>query len=169
MDLLPQLFSDKTISSHGRQFLNNNHVLGPKCWACSKPFTNSLLREDHHIIPSAFGGHDGPQVSLCSDHHSLLHKVADLLLAKSANLDVIRGFLLGLTEGEVSRILYLSTRAAQAERVFKNDPNRGVQLSVTVSNTLLTEVKKAATALNLTVTDLMQEAIKEYVRRRFPL
>lgn len=42
------------------------------CWVCSgKDGLN-----DHHVIPQAYGGVDGPQVTLCATHHTFIHTVA---------------------------------------------------------------------------------------------
>ena len=42
------------------------------CWACKR--RDGL--HDHHIVPQAYGGVDGPQVTLCGSHHTLIHEVA---------------------------------------------------------------------------------------------
>lgn len=169
-DLLTHLYNLPNLGNYGAYFRDNTMQLGDKCWVCNRRFSNNLLREDHHVIPTAFGGRDGPQASLCSDHHSLLHKIADLVVPqRDQDIAVVEGFLLGLTSVEQSRTLYLSTRAAMAERVFKDDPNRGVSVSVSLPNTLLKEAQQAAKVLNLSMTTMMTEALIEYVRRRFPL
>lgn len=170
MDLLEVIYNRPDLKRHAKPFIMDSW-LKPMCWTCLKPFNNSRLRNDHHIIPSAFGGRDGPQVSLCSDHHALLHKVADLLVVadKRTVTPEIQAFLMGLTEEEVSRTMFLASRAAHAERTFRNDPNRGVLISTTVPNTLLLEIKQAAKILDLTVADLTTEALTEYIRRRFPV
>ena len=157
-----------TVRQHATTFGPKTMWLKHQCWVCARRFSNNLLREDHHIIPVAFGGVNGPQVSLCSDHHSLLHKVAEILVPENtATYDDIQGFLLDLTAPEKSRILFLATRAANAERVTGRDPNRGIAISTTVPSALLKEIKTAAKVLNLSVADLTREALIEYVRRRF--
>ena len=47
---------------------NLNH-----CWVCHDA---SSLHE-HHIIPQAYGGVDGPTVTLCATCHNGVHHVAD--------------------------------------------------------------------------------------------
>lgn len=42
------------------------------CWACK---TKEGLH-NHHVIPQAYGGVDGPLVTLCGTHHTLIHEVA---------------------------------------------------------------------------------------------
>lgn len=43
------------------------------CWICLSP---SSLHE-HHIVPRAYGGSDGPTVTLCATCHNGIHHVAD--------------------------------------------------------------------------------------------
>lgn len=43
------------------------------CWVCTD--TSSL--HEHHIIPQAYGGVDGPTVTLCATCHNGVHHVAD--------------------------------------------------------------------------------------------
>ena len=43
------------------------------CWVCHE--TSSL--HEHHIIPQAYGGVDGPTVTLCATCHNGVHHVAD--------------------------------------------------------------------------------------------
>lgn len=43
------------------------------CWVCDSP---SSLHE-HHMIPQAYGGTDGPTVTLCASCHNGVHHVAD--------------------------------------------------------------------------------------------
>jgi hypothetical protein len=169
-DLLTQLIEQRMFKELGKVFIDKPMQLNKTCWVCDRPFTNNLLFEDHHVIPRAFGGTNGPQVRLCSDHHSLLHKIADRLVPqKQADLQHIQPFLLGLTTKAAKAIIYLACTAAIAERTFSNDPNRGVPVSFSIPNSLLIQAKKATKTLNLTMPDLLMEALQEYLRRRFPL
>ena len=169
-DLLLQLVNDRTFKALGQIFVEEPMQLHPQCWACDVPFTNNLLPEDHHVIPRAFGGNDGPQVRLCSDHHSLLHKMAIMLVPeKQADLAHIQQFLIGLTTTTAKRTMYLACTAALAERKFSADPNRGVPVSLSIPNNLLIKCKAAARHLNMPMSALIKEALAEYIRRRFPL
>lgn len=49
------------------------HIFLNHCWICEG--TASL--HNHHIIPQAYGGVDGPQVTLCASCHNGVHHVAD--------------------------------------------------------------------------------------------
>jgi hypothetical protein len=42
------------------------------CWIC--PTHEGI--HNHHCVPQAYGGVDGPQVTLCGTHHTLVHTLA---------------------------------------------------------------------------------------------
>lgn len=42
------------------------------CWVC--PSREGL--NDHHVIPKAYGGVDGPQVTVCATHHTFIHTLS---------------------------------------------------------------------------------------------
>ena len=43
------------------------------CWICQA----SVSLNEHHVVPRSYGGENGPTVTLCSDCHELIHKLAD--------------------------------------------------------------------------------------------
>ena len=47
-------------------------IILPHCWVCG----GKDGKNDHHVIPQAYGGVDGPQVTLCATHHTFIHTVA---------------------------------------------------------------------------------------------
>ena len=47
-------------------------ILLPYCWVCG----DKTGLNDHHVVPQAYGGRDGPQVTLCASHHTFIHTVA---------------------------------------------------------------------------------------------
>lgn len=48
------------------------HIILPYCWVCKE--TDGL--NNHHCVPRAYGGENGPQVTLCATHHTFIHTVA---------------------------------------------------------------------------------------------
>lgn len=97
------------------------------------------MREEHHIIPEAYGGTDGPLVSLCDTHHTTIHKMATAL-KKGKN----PSHLLGTTNPEqVRKLMWLATRIQEAEERTRNDPNK----RTTVVVNLDPEVRAALEAL----------------------
>ena len=92
------------------------------CWVCGAKFAPSgtAQEEQHHIIPRAYGGSDGPVVSLCDTCHTRLHKAA---LCIEANKPVFP-FINGLNQDQQQKLLYLSTCVVNAKLATKNDPNK---------------------------------------------
>jgi hypothetical protein len=47
-------------------------IILPHCWVCR----STDGKNHHHVIPQAYGGVNGPQVTLCATHHTLIHTQA---------------------------------------------------------------------------------------------
>lgn len=92
------------------------------CWVCNAKFApqGTAQEEQHHIVPRAYGGSDGPVVSLCDTCHTRLHKAA---LCIEGNKPVYP-FVNGLTQDQQQKLLYLSTCVVNAKLATKNDPNK---------------------------------------------
>ncbi len=43
-----------------------------RCYVCGK----SKGMHEHHVVPRAYGGLNGPTVDLCASHHTLIHTAA---------------------------------------------------------------------------------------------
>jgi hypothetical protein len=95
------------------------HIRRKQCWVCRRLFNHSLLHEDHHIIPVAYGGADGPQVRICSDHHTALHTIALRLYNGKPYFE-----LLSPDTSTNERLLYLASVAYNARLAVMNDPNK---------------------------------------------
>ena len=95
------------------------HIKREHCWVCRRKFDHELLHEDHHVIPCAYGGVDGPQVRLCSPHHTALHTVALRLYSGKPFFE-----LLSSNQDTNERLLYLASVAHNARVAVLNDPNK---------------------------------------------
>jgi hypothetical protein len=105
--------------------LERNTLVNDYCWVCSKRFKSSVppgpaMREDHHIFPRNAGGDDGPLVSLCDTHHSLIHKIANRLHTKKPFTDLT----FGEQKRQVSKLLWLAAMIVKAEKSVEGDPNK---------------------------------------------
>lgn len=103
----------------------------PYCWVCGVRFRDSnppgmATRNDHHIVPVAAGGKDGPQVSLCSDHHDILHKIALRLSAKKPYFDLLGDE----TDEQKKKLYWLATVVHNAFSATKGDPNKKTSVIV---------------------------------------
>lgn len=95
------------------------HTFLPHCWVCERKFTANLVEERHHIIPRAYGGQDGPQVSLCSDHHTVLHEIGKRVYSGKPFTD-----LMSSNAAWNTKLIYLGTIACNARIATENDPNK---------------------------------------------
>lgn len=116
------------------------HKFLDHCWVCGVRFHTAnppgpATEERHHIIPVGAGGADGPQVSLCSDHHNLLHRMAERLPNKSYE-DLIRGE----KQGNLPRLKLLAEQAYNALAWARADPNKHVMMSLQLSPDLRRKV-----------------------------
>lgn len=116
------------------------------CWVCSVRFRDVVPpgpahREEHHIIPRAYGGADGPTVSLCDAHHTLLHKVAVALINDKSTFTLLR------TEPRENhmKVMWLASRVVNAHLATKNDPNKAASVMLTLNlkhRTMVDRLKK---------------------------
>lgn len=102
------------------------------CWICGARFVGHggvEQREDHHVIPCAYGGVDGPTVTLCTTHHSKLH---DIAVARKSGRD-FQTSLLGETADATKHLLWLANQVYQAEQTMRDDPNKATSVTVTLN------------------------------------
>lgn len=93
------------------------------CWICQARFLGdggTEPREDHHMIPRASGGVDGPTVTLCDSHHSKTHALATALKFSKPYFGILRG---ESTERS-KKLLYLANLIHNADLATRNDPNK---------------------------------------------
>lgn len=97
----------------------------PHCWVCKEKFTDSggtLKRHEHHVIPRAYGGSNGPLCSLCTNHHNILHELATYAISGKQN--ECRELLSTLDSQIKNRLVSLSVSVVRAYNLTKNDPNK---------------------------------------------
>lgn len=87
------------------------------------------MREEHHIIPRAYGGVDGPTVSLCEHHHATLHKMAVAMKANKPYFQLTANH----TPLQLRKLNYLATRVFEAEQLTRNDPNKRNMLMLSLT------------------------------------
>lgn len=138
------------------------------CWVCGVTLLDSggdasFLRHNHHVIPRAAGGADGPLVSLDSAHHSLLHMVADKMMSGRDWQHLVAS----LTDSERAKLLYLSTRVVEAFKFVENDPNKRVTIHFSVSRSENEAVKKLGDFHGLSKDRLIRKLLSEEYRRIF--
>ena len=106
------------------------------CTACGRSTGPTVSLHNHHVIPRAFGGTDGPQITLCVDHHEFVHD-----LAKQRKIVSIGSFP-NLTESPkcVKILVYLINVIVRSELSTKKDPNRPIRFSCQVPQATMTKL-----------------------------
>ena len=139
--------------------MGNKMVSSDACWVCERAFTHNLTSHDHHVIPRAFGGTNGPQVRICTSHHGLLHAVAQVLVA-NGKVDIS-----DLDKTAAARLMFLATRAALAEMVTSNEPNKRVLTSFYLPASTNDELLKrlARTSPRMSKQTLLELLVKRFL------
>lgn len=113
------------------------HLFLDYCWVCKKRFGPDTKKEDHHVIPRAYGGLDGPQVSLCDSHHTALHEIALKLYSKKSYYQLLT------KDADVNKkLLYLASVVYNSRLATENDPNKKPLLIESVKKETLNELKQ---------------------------
>lgn len=141
-----------------------------RCWVCNENIglsSSDRKRNDHHIIPVAYGGAEGPQVSLCSAHHSLLHEVALSFISgrKNSSLQALQG----LSPIASYKVTWLASRVYLAHEVFSKDVRRRIKVTLHFSAESLQELDAARRSLNQSRERFINNAIRHYASSQFPL
>lgn len=146
-------------------------TLVDRCWICDNKFTDfggtdhTLVQEFHHIIPRAYGGLDGPTVSLCSGHHTTLHDIAQKLISG-------RPYFEFLTKDPLidKRLLYLATRVQNAHATFSNDPNKRLVLTASITKAEVAMMEALYPVYKVRSREaLFHHILKEVYERHFPV
>jgi len=143
----------------------------PHCWVCGDRFNDlpaspgTAMREEHHVIPRAAGGTDGPTVSLCETHHQMLHKVA---MGKDAKRYLFHPLIQALPNREQqNKVVYLATVVHNAFKATKDDPNKQRKVIVTVDQELSTQLQQLNTIYKKGNEALLKYALAELYKRHF--
>lgn len=102
------------------------------CWVCEARFigTGGLeMREDHHVVPRAYGGVDGPTITLCTGHHTKLHEIAKCLIKGRSHFHLLHGE----DQTQIKKLLYLANAVYSAELATRNDPNKAASVMLTLN------------------------------------
>ena len=89
------------------------------CWVCG--LTTSL--EEHHMIPRAYGGQDGPTITLCAGCHSSVHKLADY---NAQDVSYAQKLLKTVNKKSLTRLVELAIIIAYSKQATKNDENKTI-------------------------------------------
>lgn len=111
------------------------------CWVCDNPNTP----EYHHIIERASGGENGPQVRLCGNCHSGIHKVADA----GPTLEVASQEFLGHPNKCLTMVLALAILITTARKSVAGDPNKTAVFSTRFNATTRKQLRELSKVVRL--------------------
>jgi hypothetical protein len=134
----------------------------PHCWVCETRFSPSCKEERHHVVPVAYGGVDGPQVSLCDSHHSALHEIALKLYSRRPYHQ-----LLSHDPKSNQKLLYLASVAYNARIATENDPNKKRVEVIPINGDTLHRIKSLQTIYKLSREKLFKLAIDQMYSRHY--
>lgn len=122
------------------------------------------MRNEHHVIPRSAGGEDGPQCSLCTEHHNKLHRIAECLPKKP-----FREWLAGENPERTKKLLWLATRVSNAFEAYRADPNRHVLMSMMLDPKLRQEIEMLKPILGVKSREaIIRFAVASLHKRHFP-
>jgi len=149
--------------------LGRNTLMFDWCWVCEQRFKSSspsgpANREDHHIFPTNAGGTDGPLVSLCSEHHSTLHKIAERIHAKKEFKD----HLAGEAPPYAQKLVWLAAQVVRAEQAVADDPNKLLRNSVKLTQAETVMVQRLQKLHQKGRSEVLRAALRAFYFQHFP-
>lgn len=139
------------------------HTFLPHCWVCGVRFGPAVKEHKHHVVPRAYGGIDGPQVSICDSHHSALHEIALKLYTKKPYFK-----LLGSDPNVNKKLLYLASVVYNARLMTENDPNKKPLIVESVRKETLDKLKRLRSVYKSSSrAKLLEAAVDMFYARHF--
>lgn len=140
-----------------------------RCSVCLTPFSDvggpaSCIRNEHHLIPRAYGGVDGPTTMVCSAHHDLLHLIGSRLISGKPYFD-----LLTHDRRMDQVLLFLASRVQVAEAATRGDPNKKVLLPLTLDGVTQQKLVRLARIHRVSRADLIRLLIEREYVTMFPM
>lgn len=101
------------------------------CWVCS---IKNVPFDEHHIVPRAYGGENGPLITLCGSHHTLVHNLGLYQLKQLTSYseestieEADSQSLQALSAQGKYRAMYLANVIAQAGFAVESDVNKTIK------------------------------------------
>lgn len=139
------------------------------CLVCGKLFADaggasSVIRHEHHVVPRAFGGSNGPTVMVCTAHHSLLHLMGSRLISGKPYFDLVTH-----DPTQDQKLLWLATRVHRASVAFSKDPNKRVLVPLSLDGAANGKLARLAKFHSVSRANLVKLLIEREYARMFPV
>lgn len=137
------------------------------CFVCGVLFTTAggpanFFEHQHHLVPRAFGGVDGPRISLCSPHHTAVHQIAlKLERAKPVN------DLLTQDSTKDKKLLWLASIIVNAKAMTSEDPNKPMPIVFIANKETKEKLKQLKRIYKAPYGSLIQYAISSLYSKSF--
>jgi len=137
------------------------------CWVCKQKFTEfggapNFFKHDHHIVPRAYGGSEGPTYSVCDSHHHALHQLAIRLEKVKPHYDLLTG-----SNESDRKLLWLATLIVNSKRLVENDPNKPILITLVAKSSTKKLLKELKSIYKCSYTSLIEAAIENLHSRHF--
>lgn len=133
------------------------------CWVCG---TQTAL-EEHHMIPRAYGGQDGPVICLCAVCHSNTHKLADASGKEKPTLQLAQSIAKTTNKISLTRLQQLAIIILQSKQITVNDKNKTAVYIDRFEAQTLRELKELAKVYQLNQKQLVRLAIRTLHQKTF--
>lgn len=133
------------------------------CWVCG----STVALEEHHMIPRAYGGQDGPVICLCATCHSNVHKLADATGLAKPELSIAKSIALTDNKISLTRLQQLAIIIIQAKATTQKDPNKTAVYMDRFEAETLKKLKSLAKALRLNQKQVVRLAIAHLYGKYF--
>lgn len=114
------------------------------------------------MVPRAYGGVDGPTVSLCDSHHTALHQIA-LRLERGKPFN----HLLTGDNTQDKRLLWLATIVVNAHALTTDDPNKPMPITFVANRDTKTRLRALKKIYRQPYGSLIQYAIQILYSKHF--
>lgn len=130
------------------------------CWVCRSADT----LHEHHVIPRAFGGTNGPLCTLCSSCHGIIHKAAVNRDYSTNQIDTVVSLAgsIGTNVDFVTRLCYLTNIIFKSGMAVKNDENKTITFSTKLEPEYAKMLKKISQKYGVSQQVAMRLALKHF-------
>lgn len=129
------------------------------CWVCKSVDT----LHEHHVIPRAFGGTDGPTVTVCSTCHGALHRAA---VSKNFSTDPQLAVLncTNLDNTYVPRLTRLATIVFNSGKLVQSDPNKMLTFQTKFEAEYARMLRTICERENVSQQNAVRLALRHYIK-----